>query len=105
MLTVFLGFASVTLEAKDIKDSWQSPDGAVTIVRMNSPCTDGKVLDIINRVVRPEFRDSFKAGASIYEGAPFALCWAEVFGQVYIIFSDGGKGELPAAVFEAPQGI
>lgn len=74
-------------------------EGNARITIGTEPCTDEKVL----AHVPEQFQPYMKAGRGIYDGAPYALCWAITGGVVVVIvWEDGGIGRIPLSGFEIP---
>lgn len=48
-------------------------------------------------MVKPEYQQRFKAGASVINGKTLQLCWIDFEGEVFVVDEEGTSGVVPGA--------
>lgn len=70
---------------------------------MGGACSSPTVLALL----KPEWRDKFKAGVAMVRGERFEACWIEpddAPGTLVVFYSDGDMGEYSRAMFKETPG-
>ena len=78
-----------------IAQSRSATAGRATVTLHDSPCVHKEVL----RHIQPQHHSLLKAGSGVWDGKPYALCWASAGQSVVLIWEDGGVGQVPLALF------
>ena len=77
------------------------PRGSITL--QQTPCTDAKVIALLNAEFVPQFRQA----KVVWDGKPLAACWAidpAAPSFVFLIDETGDNGMIPLKAFK-PAGI
>lgn len=74
----------------------RSPDGKVIVKLREGACAP----DVLQHIPA-DVQKHFKGGDSVFDGAPFNVCWADIGdGTYFLVYSDTGEGSVPAAQFK-----
>lgn len=74
------------------------PNGNLIVLK-NTPCVDARVVPLI----KAEFLPLFKTAAALWDGKPYAACWATHVNDprlIAIIDETGDGGTVPRAAVE-----